>query len=81
MVRVNGFDSLFTLMEGFEFMPLASKEGAEEVVVAAFYASSHVDAFRAYQDDLVKEGRKLGKIQMLLDFFRGNLAQKYEKKE
>ncbi|EAX80430.1 hypothetical protein TVAG_507200 [Trichomonas vaginalis G3] len=68
-------------MEGFEFMPLASKEDAEEVVVAAWNAISHVDAFHAYQDDLEKEGRKLGKIQMLLEFFRGNLAQKYEKKE
>ena len=62
-------------------MPLASKEDAEEVVVAAWNASSHVDAFHAYQDDLEKEGRKLGKIQMLLEFFRENLAQKYEKKE
>ena len=81
MVRLNGFDSQFDLMEGVDFMALPNKQGAEEVVVATFYASSHVDAFRAYQDDLEKQGRQLSQIERMLDFFRGNLAQKYEKKE
>ncbi|EAX70721.1 hypothetical protein TVAG_520720 [Trichomonas vaginalis G3] len=53
-------------MEGFEFMPLDSKEGAEEVVVAAFYASSHVDAFRTYQDDLEKEVESLERSKCCL---------------